>query len=300
MHPPDARRPEKSRSRESALAGRAPTAPRDVAAGHSAPRRRGFSRASCGQRVDIRADLGKVAVSRARRMRYEFGSRSRGEPWLASRTRIWPGRSEARPSRRASSRRSAASRTRWRCAGRTATRGGSGPGRTTPTRATRLAASLRALGVSRGDRVVLMMRNRPEFHVADVAVLLLGATPISIYNSSAPEQVQYLAGHCEASVAIVEDGDYLDRFLSVRGELPKLAGADHDRRARRGPARRCARLGRPPRRGTAGSRSGGRDRAAERRRDRHLHLRDDRPAQGRGARPREHLLDDRVPQAVPR
>ena len=46
----------------------------------------------------------------------------------------------------------------------------------------RLAAALGALGVTRGDRVVLMMRNRPEFHLADIAVVLLGATPISIYN----------------------------------------------------------------------------------------------------------------------
>ena len=51
----------------------------------------------------------------------------------------------------------------------------------------------------------MLMRNRPEFHVADIAVLLLGATPISIYNSSSPEQIQYLAGHSRAEVAIVED-----------------------------------------------------------------------------------------------
>jgi long-chain acyl-CoA synthetase len=89
-------------------------------------------------------------------------------------------------------------------------------------RATRLAASLRDLGVGRGDRVVLMMRNRPEFHVADVATTLLGATPISIYNSSAEEQVQYLVGHCEASVAILENESFLDRFLAVRSELPSL------------------------------------------------------------------------------
>ncbi len=39
-------------------------------------------------------------------------------------------------------------------------------------RATRLAAALTDLGVGHGNRVVLLMRNRPEFHVADVAVLL--------------------------------------------------------------------------------------------------------------------------------
>ena len=36
------------------------------------------------------------------------------------------------------------------------------------------AGALRALGVERGDRVVLMMRNVPYFHVLDVAALMLG------------------------------------------------------------------------------------------------------------------------------
>jgi long-chain acyl-CoA synthetase len=89
-------------------------------------------------------------------------------------------------------------------------------------RACRMAASLAALGVVQGERVVMMMRNRPEFHVADMAVVLLGATPVSIYNSSAPEQVQYLASHCGAVVAIAEDVDYLERILKVRGEIPTL------------------------------------------------------------------------------
>jgi long-chain acyl-CoA synthetase len=88
--------------------------------------------------------------------------------------------------------------------------------------ACRVAAGLQQLGVGRGDRVVLMMRNRPEFYVADMGALLVGATPISIYNSSAPEQVQYLAGHCEAKVAILEDVGFLERFLKVRSELPAL------------------------------------------------------------------------------
>jgi long-chain acyl-CoA synthetase len=86
----------------------------------------------------------------------------------------------------------------------------------------RVAAGLRDRGVGHGDRVVLMMRNRPEFHVADTAVLFLGATPISIYNSSAPEQVQYLVEHSGACAGIFEDAGYLERVLKVRSELPKL------------------------------------------------------------------------------
>ena len=88
--------------------------------------------------------------------------------------------------------------------------------------ATRVAAGLGALGLGPGQRIVLLMRNCPEFHVADTAALLCGATPISIYNSSAPEQVEYLAGHSEASIAVVEDVGFLERVLKVRGQLPDL------------------------------------------------------------------------------
>src|ERR1700754_1531713 len=51
-----------------------------------------------------------------------------------------------------------------------------------------LAGGLAALGVKRGDTVALMMGNRPEFHIADLAVMSLGAVPFSIYLTSAPEQ----------------------------------------------------------------------------------------------------------------
>ena len=89
-------------------------------------------------------------------------------------------------------------------------------------RACRVAAGLQSLGVRPGDRVVLMLRNRPEFHLADIGALLAGATPISIYNSSSPEQVEYLVGHCEAVTAIADDVGILERFLKVRAELPGL------------------------------------------------------------------------------
>ncbi len=89
-------------------------------------------------------------------------------------------------------------------------------------RVARVAAGLASLGVGHGDRVVLMIRNRPEFHILDLAALCCGATPISIYNSSSPEQIAYLVGHCGAKVAIVEDDRFLDAFLGVRDELPTL------------------------------------------------------------------------------
>jgi long-chain acyl-CoA synthetase len=86
----------------------------------------------------------------------------------------------------------------------------------------RLATGLSELGVGKGDTVVLMLRNRPEFHALDLAVLFLGATPVSIYNSSAPDQIEYLVNDCGAKVAVVEDDGFLERFLKVRESLATL------------------------------------------------------------------------------
>jgi len=89
-------------------------------------------------------------------------------------------------------------------------------------KAARAAAGFKSLGVQPGDRVVLMMRNIPEFHWLDMGVLLCGATPVSIYNSSSAEQVEYLVGHCGAVVAVVENADFLAKFTAVRTKLPHL------------------------------------------------------------------------------
>jgi long-chain acyl-CoA synthetase len=86
----------------------------------------------------------------------------------------------------------------------------------------RLTTSLKDLGVGKGDTVVLMLKNRQEFHAIDLAVLFCGATPVSIYNSSAPDQIQYLINDCGAKVAILEDDGFLQRFQAVRDKIPTI------------------------------------------------------------------------------
>src|SRR5215213_9688072 len=86
----------------------------------------------------------------------------------------------------------------------------------------RLARAFGRLGFGRGDRALLFLRNRPEFHLVDLGVLLAGGTPLSIYNSSAPEQIGYLAAHSRARIAVVDDIAFLERLLKVRDELPDL------------------------------------------------------------------------------
>ena len=84
-----------------------------------------------------------------------------------------------------------------------------------------LAAGLSRLGVKRGDSVALLLSNRPEFHLCDLAAMTLGATPFSVYNTYAPEQIQFVVQDAGARVLIVEQA-LLPNALAARDMTPSL------------------------------------------------------------------------------
>src|SRR5450755_3586878 len=84
-----------------------------------------------------------------------------------------------------------------------------------------LAGGLAKLGVQRGDCVAIMLSNRPEFHIADLAAVTLGATPFSVYTTYPAWEIEYLMTDSEARVAIVEQA-FLPVMLEARRNLPGL------------------------------------------------------------------------------
>ncbi len=84
-----------------------------------------------------------------------------------------------------------------------------------------LAGGLAALGLKRGQTIALMLSNRPEFHICDLAAMMIGATPFSIYNTYAPEQISYLVSDADARILICEQ-QFLARVLQAREELSGL------------------------------------------------------------------------------
>ena len=72
--------------------------------------------------------------------------------------------------------------------------------------------------MKRGDKVALMLTNRPEFHLADLAVMTLGATPFSIYATYTREQIEYLIQDSGAKVALIESA-FAERFPELEHVL---------------------------------------------------------------------------------
>ena len=79
-----------------------------------------------------------------------------------------------------------------------------------------LAAGLANLGLERGGALGIMLTNRPEFHFFDSAALHLGATPFSVYNTYAPEQIAYQVTDAGARIVVTEQA-FLDRIRPVEG-----------------------------------------------------------------------------------
>ncbi len=108
-----------------------------------------------------------------------------------------------------------------RVAVRTLEEGGALTWRELADRVDALAGGLARLGVRHGDSVALMLANRPEFHLVDLAAMTLGAVPFSIYQTLTPEQIEYVVGDSGARLAVIERA-YFESFMKARQNLPAV------------------------------------------------------------------------------
>ena len=66
-----------------------------------------------------------------------------------------------------------------------------------------VAKSLLDLGVLKGDRVAIISENRPEWQIADLAIMSIGAITVPAYTTSTQKDYEYILNHCEARCLIV-------------------------------------------------------------------------------------------------
>jgi long-chain acyl-CoA synthetase len=85
-----------------------------------------------------------------------------------------------------------------------------------------LANGFLALGLKPGEFVNILAANRPEYYVTDLSVLHAGAVPVSLYNTLAAEQIEYIVNHCEAVLIVVENAAFYERIAAIRKRLPQV------------------------------------------------------------------------------
>src|SRR3982751_3054972 len=85
-----------------------------------------------------------------------------------------------------------------------------------------LSLGLGALGIGKGDRVVIMSESRPEWLLADLAALTLGAVVVPVYSTLTGGQARYIIKDAAARLAFVSTPEQLEKLQRVRHELPML------------------------------------------------------------------------------
>ncbi len=88
--------------------------------------------------------------------------------------------------------------------------------------ANRLSNALAALGVARGDRVAILLPQRPETVVAYLAIYQMGAIAVPMSFLFGPDALEYRLQNSDSRVAIV-DPVTLEKLWPVRERLPQLA-----------------------------------------------------------------------------
>ncbi|MEU7021004.1 AMP-dependent synthetase/ligase [Streptomyces sp. NPDC046203] len=85
-----------------------------------------------------------------------------------------------------------------------------------------VAKGLIAAGIETGDRVALLSRTRYEWVLLDFAIWSAGAVTVPVYETSSPEQIQWILGDSGAALAFVENAGHEASVESVRANLPAL------------------------------------------------------------------------------
>lgn len=84
-----------------------------------------------------------------------------------------------------------------------------------------LALGLKALGIDDGDRVAIWSENRPEWNLADLATLAIGAVDVPIYATQTRAQVEYILAD-SAARAIFVSPRFAEDALAIKSRLPEL------------------------------------------------------------------------------
>lgn len=84
-----------------------------------------------------------------------------------------------------------------------------------------LALGLHSLGIRSGDRIAIWSENRPEWNLADLAALAIGAVDVPIYATQARSQVEYILADSAARAIFVSPAFAKDA-LEIKSRLPGL------------------------------------------------------------------------------
>ncbi|MBI3577796.1 MAG: long-chain fatty acid--CoA ligase [Ignavibacteriales bacterium] len=84
------------------------------------------------------------------------------------------------------------------------------------------ALGLASLGVGKEDKIAIIAENRPEWIVADMAIVSLGAVDVPIYPTLTPKQIEFIFNDAKVKLAIVSNPTQLSKVTKIQADVKTL------------------------------------------------------------------------------
>ncbi len=88
--------------------------------------------------------------------------------------------------------------------------------------AMQLTTGMYNLGLQKGDKIAMVSANRPEWHIADLAILQGGMINVPLYPTITVEEYAYILNHSESKLIFVENEELLHKVLEAQKQVPSL------------------------------------------------------------------------------
>ncbi len=85
-----------------------------------------------------------------------------------------------------------------------------------------ISSGLKASGLNKGDKLVILSENRPEWVMVDVATVSQGGVTVPVYTNLTPDQIKYIINDSEAKFLVCSTQKLWNKVALIRPELPRI------------------------------------------------------------------------------
>ncbi len=85
-----------------------------------------------------------------------------------------------------------------------------------------LATYLIKRGFGKGNKAAVFSETRPEWCVADLAIMTAGGTTVGLYPTLSSTQIKYIINHSDSKMLFVENKEKMEKIMEIRSEIPNI------------------------------------------------------------------------------
>ena len=85
-----------------------------------------------------------------------------------------------------------------------------------------LSNALIELGIEKGDKVAMILTNRPEWNMLDMAISQIGAITVPIYPTISEEDYRYILADCDAKMVIIDGLSVMNKVTNILPDAPNV------------------------------------------------------------------------------